>query len=42
MSGVLDVAEVRARWIGHRLSLELNVAVDPDTKYREGHAMSPA
>jgi cation diffusion facilitator family transporter len=27
--GVHDVAEVRARWIGHRLALELNVAVDP-------------
>ena len=30
--GVHDVAEVRARWIGHRLTLELNVAVNPDVR----------
>jgi len=30
VEGVEDVAEVRARWFGHRLRAEVNVAVDPD------------
>jgi cation diffusion facilitator family transporter len=38
--GVLDVAEVRARWIGHRLTLELNVAVNPDLSVLEGHRLA--
>jgi len=35
--GVEDVAEVRARWVGHRLRAEINVAVDPDLSVGEGH-----
>jgi cation diffusion facilitator family transporter len=38
--GVHDVGEVRARWIGHRLTLELNVAVSPDVTVTEGHAVA--
>ena len=38
--GVHDVAEVRARWIGHRLALELNVAVNPDLTVTQGHAVA--
>jgi len=38
--GVLNVAEVRARWIGHRLTLELNVAVDPDATVTDGHVVA--
>lgn len=38
--GVLDVAEVRARWIGHRLSLELNIAVNPGSSVAEGHEVA--
>jgi cation diffusion facilitator family transporter len=38
--GVHDVAEVRARWIGHRLTLELNVAVDPNLTVTEGHGVA--
>jgi cation diffusion facilitator family transporter len=38
--GVRDVAEVRARWIGHRLTLELNVAVNPDVTVTEGHGVA--
>jgi divalent metal cation (Fe/Co/Zn/Cd) transporter len=34
------VAEVRARWIGHRLHLELNIAVDPALSVREGHGIA--
>ena len=35
--GVEEVAEVRARWVGHRLRAEVNVAVDPDLSVAEGH-----
>jgi divalent metal cation (Fe/Co/Zn/Cd) transporter len=38
--GVREVAEVRARWIGHRLHLELNVAVDPALSVAEGHGIA--
>jgi cation diffusion facilitator family transporter len=37
VAGVTDVSEVRARWIGHRLSVELNVAVRPDLSVAQGH-----
>jgi cation diffusion facilitator family transporter len=37
--GVEDVSEVRARWLGHRLHAEVNVAVDPDLSVAEGHAI---
>jgi cation diffusion facilitator family transporter len=35
--GVEEVAEVRARWIGHRLRAEVNVAVDLEKTVAEGH-----
>src|SRR5215212_2435126 len=38
--GVRDVSEVRARWLGHRLHAEVNVAVDPDLSVSEGHAIA--
>jgi cation diffusion facilitator family transporter len=38
--GVEDVSEVRARWLGHRLHTEVNVAVDPDLSVAEGHALA--
>lgn len=38
--GVREVAEVRARWNGHRLHLEVNVAVDPALTVGEGHAIA--
>src|SRR5215204_6594930 len=34
--GVKVVSEVRARWLGHRLHAEVNVAVDPDLSVAEG------
>jgi divalent metal cation (Fe/Co/Zn/Cd) transporter len=38
---VQDVAEVRARWLGHRLRAEVNVVVeDPDLSVAEGHAIA--
>jgi cation diffusion facilitator family transporter len=38
--GVEEVAEVRARWLGHRLRAEVNVAVDPEPSVAEGHAIA--
>ena len=40
VEGVEDVAEVRARWLGHRLRAEVNVAVDPELSVEEGHAVA--
>ena len=40
VKGVADVAEIRARWVGHRLRAEVNVAVDPELSVAEGHAIA--
>ena len=40
VSGVQEVSEVRARWIGHRLHAEVNVAVDPILTVAEGHTIA--
>ena len=40
--GVRHVAEVRGRWVGHRLYVELNVAVDPALSVAEGHQVAKA
>jgi len=38
--GVENVAEVRARWSGHELHAEVNVAVAADLTVAEGHAIA--
>ncbi|MSS71774.1 MAG: cation transporter [Candidatus Latescibacteria bacterium] len=40
VSGVREVSEVRARWIGHRLHAEVNVTVNPEATVAEGHAIA--
>ena len=41
VDGVREVTEIRARWIGHRLHAEVNVAVgDPQLTVAEGHAVA--
>ena len=40
VTGVEDVTEVRARWSGHELHAELNVAVRPELSVAEGHAVA--
>lgn len=40
VSGVLEVGEVRARWIGHRLHAEVNVAVDGGLTVAAAHAIA--
>ena len=38
--GVETVSEVRARWVGHRLRAEVNVAVESELSVAEGHAVA--
>ena len=38
--GVEGVTEVRARWSGHELHAEINVAVSPELSVAEGHAVA--
>jgi divalent metal cation (Fe/Co/Zn/Cd) transporter len=40
VAGVREVGEVRGRWLGHRLALELNVAVESGLSVSEGHAIA--
>ena len=37
---VKGVAEVRARWLGHRLHAEINIAVDPAMTVAQAHAVA--
>ena len=39
-SGVQDIAEIRVRWIGHRLHAEVNVAVNPELAVEQGHEIA--
>ena len=38
--GVREVAEVRARWVGHRLLAEVDLAVDPALSMAAGRDLS--
>lgn len=38
--GVCDIAEVRVRWLGHRLHAELNIAVSSELSVEEGHKIA--
>ena len=38
--GVEEVAEVRVRWLGHRLLAEVNIAVAPELSVENGHEIS--
>lgn len=40
VAGVRELGEVRARWLGHRLLLEVNVAVDAGLSVTEGHRVA--
>lgn len=40
VNGVTEVSQVRARWAGHRLYAEVNVAVDPKSSIVESHAIA--
>ena len=37
---VKEVTEVRARWLGHRLHAEMNIAVDPQLTIAQAHAVA--
>ncbi|MEP7154051.1 MAG: cation diffusion facilitator family transporter [Nitrospira sp.] len=38
--GILDVTEVRVRWLGHRLLAEINIAVDSALSVEQGHEIA--
>lgn len=38
--GVLGISDVRARWLGHRLWVEANVAVEPGLTVAQGHRIA--
>jgi cation diffusion facilitator family transporter len=40
VGAVKEVTEVRARWLGHRLHAELNIAVDPQLTIAQAHAIA--
>ncbi len=40
VDGITGVGEIRARWIGHRLHVELNVAVHSHLSVAEGHQIA--
>jgi cation diffusion facilitator family transporter len=40
VSGVQEVTEVRARWLGHQLLAELNLAVAPDLTVADAHKIA--
>ncbi len=40
VAGVSKVTDVRARWLGHRLRAEVNIAVSPSLRVAEGHAVA--
>ena len=42
VSGVREVSDVRARWIGHRLHAELSVSVSPELSVTDAHAVAKA
>lgn len=42
VAGVRAVSDVRGRWTGHRLHVELNLAVDPDLSVTESHEIALA
>jgi cation diffusion facilitator family transporter len=40
VNGVRDVAEIRVRWLGHRLHAEVNIAVDSQLSVDKGHEIA--
>ena len=40
VKGVEKISEIRARWIGHRLHVEINVAVSSSLNINEGHEIA--
>jgi cation diffusion facilitator family transporter len=40
VAGVVEVSDVRARWLGHRMRAEVNLAVAPDLSIDAAHVIS--
>jgi cation diffusion facilitator family transporter len=39
-AGVVGAADIRARWLGHRLLAEVSIAVEPDLSVRSAHEVA--
>ncbi len=42
VEGVCEITDLRARWIGHRLHVEINASVFPSLSVKEGHDIANA
>src|SRR3989338_4934491 len=40
VKGVTQVGDIKARWVGHKLYVELNIAVGNDASVKEGHELT--
>jgi len=40
VAGVKEVSDMRVRWIGHRLHVEMSITVEPQLSVVEGHAIA--
>ena len=40
VNGVKQVGDIRARWVGHKLYVELNIAVRNGASLEEGHELA--
>jgi len=40
VEGVQSVSDVRARWLGHRVHVDLTINVDPGMRVRDAHALA--
>ncbi len=40
VEGVRNIGDIKARWVGHKLYVELNVAVRTDASAKEGHEIA--
>jgi divalent metal cation (Fe/Co/Zn/Cd) transporter len=40
VDGVKEIAEVRARWVGHMLNAEVNIVVDSNLSVAEAHQIA--
>ena len=42
VAGIVDVSEIRARWLGHRVHAEVTVSVDANLTVSQAHVLAEA
>ena len=40
VEGVMEITDVKVRWLGHRLHAEINITVDSSLSVENGHAIA--